>query len=84
MRCPPRIEAERDRSSRPASRCVPGALLADGASVVAMLSGGRDFVCLLDVAVALCGPGARTCAACQLRLARRLPDGRRGALSGAV
>jgi len=29
-------------------------LLADG-SVVAMLSGGRDSVCLLDVAVALCG-----------------------------
>ena len=25
--------------------------------VVAMLSGGRDSVCLLDVAVALCGPG---------------------------
>ena len=34
-----------------------GALLADGASVVAMLSGGRDSVCLLDVAVALCGSG---------------------------
>lgn len=29
-------------------------LLADGA-VVAMLSGGRDSVCLIDVAVALCG-----------------------------
>lgn len=32
-----------------------GALLPPGASVVAMLSGGRDSVCLLDVAVALCG-----------------------------
>jgi tRNA(Ile)-lysidine synthase len=32
-----------------------GGLLVDGASVVAMLSGGRDSVCLLDIAVALCG-----------------------------
>jgi tRNA(Ile)-lysidine synthase len=32
-----------------------GGLLAVGARVVAMLSGGRDSVCLLDVAVALCG-----------------------------
>jgi tRNA(Ile)-lysidine synthase len=30
-------------------------LLPGGAQVVAMLSGGRDSVCLLDVAVALCG-----------------------------
>jgi tRNA(Ile)-lysidine synthase len=30
-------------------------LLGDGRAVVAMLSGGRDSVCLLDVAVALCG-----------------------------
>jgi tRNA(Ile)-lysidine synthase len=30
-------------------------LLAPGAPLVAMLSGGRDSVCLLDVAVALCG-----------------------------
>jgi tRNA(Ile)-lysidine synthase len=30
-------------------------LLGPGARVVAMLSGGRDSVCLLDVAVALCG-----------------------------
>jgi tRNA(Ile)-lysidine synthase len=30
-------------------------LLGDGQPVVAMLSGGRDSVCLLDVAVALCG-----------------------------
>jgi tRNA(Ile)-lysidine synthase len=32
-------------------------LLAEGSRVVAMLSGGRDSVCLLDVAVALCGAG---------------------------
>lgn len=30
-------------------------LLAEGSEVVAMVSGGRDSVCLLDVAVALCG-----------------------------
>ncbi len=33
-----------------------GGLLAQDRSVVAMLSGGRDSVCLLDVAVQLCGP----------------------------
>jgi tRNA(Ile)-lysidine synthase len=32
-----------------------GGLLAEGSPVVAMLSGGRDSVCLLDVAVALVG-----------------------------
>jgi tRNA(Ile)-lysidine synthase len=32
-------------------------LLASGTPVVAMLSGGRDSVCLLDVAVRLLGPG---------------------------
>ena len=32
-----------------------GGLLTDGAPIVAMLSGGRDSVCLLDIAVALCG-----------------------------
>lgn len=32
-------------------------LLPPGSPVVAMLSGGRDSVCLLDVAVALCGAG---------------------------
>ncbi len=32
-------------------------LLAQDRPVVAMLSGGRDSVCLLDVAVALCEPG---------------------------
>jgi tRNA(Ile)-lysidine synthase len=30
-------------------------LLGDGRALVAMLSGGRDSVCLLDVAIALCG-----------------------------
>jgi tRNA(Ile)-lysidine synthase len=35
-----------------------GGLLWGGRPVVAMLSGGRDSVCLLDVCVALCGAGA--------------------------
>jgi tRNA(Ile)-lysidine synthase len=35
-----------------------GGLLADARSLVAMVSGGRDSVCLLDVAVALRGPEA--------------------------
>ncbi len=35
-----------------------GLLPAGGGSVVAMLSGGRDSVCLLDVAVELCGAEA--------------------------
>ena len=34
-----------------------GGLLARDRPVVAMLSGGRDSVCLLDVVVALCDPG---------------------------
>jgi tRNA(Ile)-lysidine synthase len=34
-----------------------GGLLAQDRPVVAMLSGGRDSVCLLDVTVALCEPG---------------------------
>jgi tRNA(Ile)-lysidine synthase len=34
-----------------------GGLLAQDRPVVAMISGGRDSVCLLDVAVALCEPG---------------------------
>jgi tRNA(Ile)-lysidine synthase len=33
-------------------------LLGDGRALVAMLSGGRDSVCLLDVAIALCGSTA--------------------------
>jgi tRNA(Ile)-lysidine synthase len=33
-------------------------LLGDGRPLVAMLSGGRDSVCLLDLAVALCPPGS--------------------------
>jgi tRNA(Ile)-lysidine synthase len=33
-------------------------LLGDGRVVVSMLSGGRDSVCLLDVAIALCGGAA--------------------------
>jgi tRNA(Ile)-lysidine synthase len=37
-------------------RVRAGGLLPEGSAVVAMLSGGRDSVCLLDVAVALCGP----------------------------
>jgi hypothetical protein len=36
-------------------RVRAGGLLSSGHGVVAMLSGGRDSVCLLDVAVALCG-----------------------------
>ncbi len=36
-------------------RVRAGGLLSSGRGVVAMLSGGRDSVCLLDVAVALCG-----------------------------
>jgi tRNA(Ile)-lysidine synthase len=41
-------------------RALVGAtgLLAPGQPVVAMISGGRDSVCLLDVAVALCEPSA--------------------------
>jgi tRNA(Ile)-lysidine synthase len=39
-------------------RVRAGGLLPEAGAVVVMLSGGRDSVCLLDVAVALCGPGA--------------------------
>jgi tRNA(Ile)-lysidine synthase len=35
-----------------------GGLLGEARKVVAMVSGGRDSVCLLDVAVALCAPGS--------------------------
>ena len=37
-----------------------GGLLEEERKVVAMLSGGRDSVCLLDVAVALCAEGSVT------------------------
>jgi tRNA(Ile)-lysidine synthase len=37
-----------------------GGMLARDRAVVAMLSGGRDSTCLLDVAAALLGPGALT------------------------
>jgi tRNA(Ile)-lysidine synthase len=37
-----------------------GGLLAPGSTVVAMLSGGRDSVCLIDVSVRLLGPAAVT------------------------
>ena len=47
-----------------------GGLFARDRPVVAMLSGGRDSTCLLDVAVALLGAGARQRAARQLRPAR--------------
>src|SRR3954467_7054660 len=39
-------------------RVAATGLLAGGRAVVVLLSGGRDSVCLLDVAVALCGDGA--------------------------
>src|SRR4051794_38369238 len=39
-------------------RVAAGGLLEPGAPVVVLLSGGRDSVCLLDVAVALCGAPA--------------------------
>ncbi len=52
----------------PARDCAPadavveavraGGLLEPGRPVMVMLSGGRDSVCLLDVAVAIAGPGA--------------------------
>jgi tRNA(Ile)-lysidine synthase len=38
------------------ARVRAGGLLASGMPVVAMLSGGRDSVCLLDVLVNVCGP----------------------------
>jgi tRNA(Ile)-lysidine synthase len=42
-------------------RVRTGGLLPGGRDVVTMLSGGRDSVCLLDLAVRLCGP-ASVCA----------------------
>jgi len=40
------------------ARVRDGGLLTDGRPVVVMLSGGRDSVCLLDVAVTVAGAGA--------------------------
>jgi tRNA(Ile)-lysidine synthase len=40
------------------SEVAAGGLLAAGRPVVAMLSGGRDSTCLIDVAVRVCGAGA--------------------------
>jgi tRNA(Ile)-lysidine synthase len=39
-------------------RVAATGLLAAGRPVMALVSGGRDSVCLVDVAVAICGPGA--------------------------
>jgi len=62
--------AGRDRPAHPATEDAPeavaairaavraGGLLPAERPVVVMLSGGRDSVCLLDVAVALCGPAS--------------------------
>ena len=47
-----------DEAARVLQTVRAGGLLRKDRSVVAMLSGGRDSVCLLDVAVALCQPGA--------------------------
>ncbi len=41
-------------------RVLDGGLLAPGVPVVAMLSGGRDSVCMLDLAVRVAGAGAVT------------------------
>ena len=63
-----------------------GGLLARRAPLVAMLSGGRDSVCLLDLAVRPARAGGGDGAARQLRAARRLRRGRaplRGALRAA-
>ncbi len=60
-----------------------GGLFARDRPVVAMLSGGRDSTCLLDVAVALLRPGRDQRAARQLRPARAVRRGR-GALRAAV
>ncbi|MGH2890656.1 MAG: tRNA lysidine(34) synthetase TilS, partial [Solirubrobacteraceae bacterium] len=44
-------------------RVAAGGLLASGRPVLVLLSGGRDSVCLLDVAVRIVGAGARTVSA---------------------
>ncbi len=60
-------------------------LLGEGEQVVAMISGGRDSVCLLDVAVALCA-GPSTCAALHVNygLRGRASDADERLLRGAV
>jgi tRNA(Ile)-lysidine synthase len=45
-------------AERIAEQVRAGGLLSPDRPVVAMLSGGRDSVCLLDVAVRLCGPAS--------------------------
>lgn len=49
-------------------RVAAGGLLAAGRPVVVMLSGGRDSVCLLDVAVTLCHPAPVLALHCNYRL----------------
>ena len=52
--------AASERDGMPRARSAPMACLPPGRPVVAMLSGGRDSVCLLDLAVRLLGPEAVT------------------------
>lgn len=49
-------------------RVVAGGLLAPGRPIVVMLSGGRDSVCLLDLAVEVCGAVAVMALHCNYRL----------------
>lgn len=51
-----------------AERVRAGGLLAPERPVVVMLSGGRDSVCLLDVAVGVCGAAAVRALHCNYRL----------------
>ncbi|MCL2770639.1 MAG: tRNA lysidine(34) synthetase TilS, partial [Solirubrobacterales bacterium] len=50
--------AERVAEQQVLQEVRDGGLLAGGGALVAMLSGGRDSVCLLDVAVRCCPAGA--------------------------
>ena len=74
----------RGRTSR--TRVAATGLLPPGAAVVVLLSGGRDSVCLLDVAVALAGRDCGERAARGLRAARgvrrRTPSSVPGCASG--